>query len=75
MKPRLRPLQEALNGKEDVRLLYGGGDSGAPSTIDVSPKLLYERHKKSYLEAECLRTGLLKTYLLERIQKVLTAAV
>ncbi len=75
MKPRLRPLQDALNSKEEVRLLYGGGDSGVPSTIDVMPRLLYERHKKSYLEAECLRTGMLKTYLLDRIQKVMAPAV
>ena len=75
MKPRLRPLQEALNNQEEVRLLYGGGDTGAPSSMDVMPRLLYERHKKSYLEAECLRTGMLKTYLLERIQKVMAPAV
>lgn len=75
MKPRLRGLQEALNNKEEVRLLYGGGDSGAASSMDVMPRLLYERHKKSYLEAECLRTGMLKTYLLDRIQKVMAAAV
>ena len=30
MKPRLRGLQEALNNKDEVQLLYGGGESGAP---------------------------------------------
>ncbi|MEM8710936.1 MAG: exonuclease domain-containing protein [Planctomycetota bacterium] len=75
MKPRLRLLQEAVRNGEEVTLLYGGSDSGVPAPMDVMPRLLYERHKKSYLEAECLRTGLLKTYLLDRIQKVMATAV
>ena len=69
MKPRLRPLTEAVRNGDEVTLLYGG-DSGAPASLQVLPRLLYERHKKSYLEAECTRTGMLKTYLLDRIQKV-----
>ncbi len=75
MKPRLRPLQDALRNHEEVTLLYGGGESGVPASMEVMPRLLYERHKKSYLEAECLRTGMLKTYLLDRIQKVMAPAV
>ncbi|QDV05642.1 DNA polymerase III PolC-type [Planctomycetes bacterium Poly30] len=75
MKPRLRPLQDALRNGDEVTLLYGGGDSGVPSSLEVMPRLLYERHKKSYLEAECLRTGMLKTYLLDRIQKVMAPAL
>lgn len=71
MKPRLRPLAEAVRQGDEVTLLYGGADSGVPSSLQVTPRLLYERHKKSYLEAECNRTGTLKTYLLDRIQKVL----
>lgn len=70
MKPRLRPLTEAVRNGDEVTLHYGGSDTGVPSTMQVFPRLLYERHRKSYLEAECLRTGILKTYLLERIQKV-----
>jgi len=72
MKPRLRPLTEAVRNGDEVTLLYGGSDSGVPSSLNVLPRLLYERHKKSYLEAECSRTGLLKTYLLDRIQKVVS---
>lgn len=71
MKPRLRPLAEAVRNGEEVTLLYGGSESGMPASMSVLPRLLYERHKKSYLEAECVRTGTLKTYLLDRIQKVL----
>lgn len=70
MKPRLRPLTEAVREGNEVTLMYGGGDTGVPAPVPVLPRLLYERHKKSYLEAECLRSGLLKTYLLDRIQKV-----
>lgn len=71
MKPRLRPLSEAVRSGAEVTLLYGGTDSGVPSTLPVLPRLLFERHKKSYLEAECVRSGTLKTYLLDRIQKVM----
>lgn len=71
MKPRLRPLAQAVREQGEVTLLYGGAESSVPSSLPVMPRLLYERHKKSYLEAECIRTGTLKTYLLDRIQKVL----
>jgi len=68
MSPRLRPLEAAARDGNQVTLHYGG-DGGA-ARLAVLPRLLYERHKKSYLEAECLQSGLLKTYLLERVQKV-----
>ena len=74
MKPRLRPLAEAVRNGDEVTLLYGGAESGMASSLSVVPRLLYERHKKSYLEAECSRTGILKTYLLDRIQKVVCAS-
>ena len=67
--PRLRPLEAATRDAATVTLLYGSGE-GAFSRLRVVPRLLYDRHKKSYLEAECLSSGLLKTYLLERIQRV-----
>ncbi|MEL6429424.1 MAG: 3'-5' exonuclease [Planctomycetota bacterium] len=70
MKPRLRPLESAAREGEEVTLIYTGGDSQVAAQLPVLPRLLYERHKKSYLEAECRRTGLLKTYLLDKIQKV-----
>ena len=70
MKPRLRPLESAAREGEEVTLIYTGGDSQVAAQLPVLPRLLYERHKKSYLAAECRRTGLLKTYLLDKIQKV-----
>ena len=69
--PRLRPLERALTAQEPVRLLYARED-GAPTPIDVQPRFLFERRGKSYLEAECHSSGLLKTYLLERVRKVLS---
>lgn len=69
LSPRLRPLEAAARDGAGVTMLYGGSDA-APARLAVLPRLLYERHKKSYLEAECLQSGLLKTYLLERVQKV-----
>jgi DNA polymerase-3 subunit epsilon len=69
VSPRLRSLESAARDGAEVRLLYGGDDA-APARLSVLPRLLYVRHKKSYLEAECLHSGRLKTYLLERIQRV-----
>lgn len=69
LSPRLRALESAARDGAEVTLLYGGGAT-APARLPVLPRMLYERHKKSYLEAECLQSGLLKTYLLERVQKV-----
>lgn len=67
---RIRSLRDALAGAQAVTLLYGGED-GAPTRLPVIPRLLFERRKKGYLEAECQRTGLLKTYLLDRVQRIL----
>ena len=72
MSPRLRPLERAIAEDVSVTLAYALED-GAPVPIDVHPRFLYQRHGKSYLEAECLSSSLLKTYLLERIRKVLPA--
>lgn len=66
---RLRPLERAASSGEEVRLVYGDGRSS--SELPVMPLFLFERKSKGYLEAECLQSGLLKTYLLERIQRVL----
>ena len=66
---RLRPLERAARAGESVRLVYGEGRS--PSELPVTPLFLFERKGKGYLEAECHHSGLLKTYLLERVQRVL----
>lgn len=71
MSPRLRPLERALAAGEPVQLVYARED-GAPTPLHVQPRFLFERRGKSYLEAECQSSGLLKTYLLERVRKVLS---
>ncbi|HPF13161.1 MAG: 3'-5' exonuclease [Planctomycetes bacterium] len=70
MSPRLRPLERAIRDGVTVRLLYGE-DMGNPFPLEVRPKMLYESHAKSYLEGECQRSGELKTYLLQKIRKVI----
>ncbi|MCP3920681.1 MAG: WYL domain-containing protein [bacterium] len=70
MSPRLRPLEPAIAAGAQVRLLYGE-DGEVPVPLSVLPLFLFKRHKKSYLEAECLQSGLLKTYRLDRVRKVL----
>jgi predicted DNA-binding transcriptional regulator YafY len=52
-----------------VTLLYG--DAGAPpAPLPVVPWLIFEQGDHDYLEAECCRSGRLKTYRLERIQRL-----
>ena len=70
MSPRLRPLERALRDRVPVTLLYGEGLSGQ-TKLDVMPRLLFESHAKGYLEGECARTGELRTYLLQKVRKVL----
>jgi hypothetical protein len=36
----------------------------------VRPRVLFELGRKAYLEAECQRSGTLKTYRLDRVQRV-----
>jgi len=67
---RARRLVEATRNSEEIQLLYGDSAS-PPARLSVLPRFLYERHQKGYLEAECLSSGMLKTYLLGRVQRVL----
>lgn len=69
LKPRQRALARAIEQAEPIRLVYGGGLE-PPAELPVLPLFLYQRKGKGYLEAECQQSGLLKTYLIERIQKV-----
>jgi DNA polymerase III epsilon subunit family exonuclease len=69
LSARLRGIERAVAENEEVNLHYTSAN-GAGSTLPVLPRFLFERKQKGYLEAECLRSGLLKTYLLERIKKV-----
>jgi len=66
---RLRALERACRDRVKLTLLYG--EEGAPARLPVAPRLLYEMGDKAYLEAECVRSGTLKTYRLDRVQRVL----
>lgn len=67
---RLRALERATRCESELTLLYGE-EQRTPTHLGVRPKFLYQRHKTGYLEAECLRSNTLKTYRLDRVQKVL----
>jgi DNA polymerase III epsilon subunit family exonuclease len=71
LSPRLRSLESACRERTRVTLLYGE-DSG-PSKLLVAPRVLFSMGEKSYLEGECVRSGTIKTYRLDRIQRVLDA--
>ena len=70
LNQRLRVLQQACRDGETVRLLYGEPPA-PPARLPVRPRLLYRRKKKDYLEAECELSGSLKTYRLDRVQRIL----
>jgi hypothetical protein len=42
--------------------------------LPVTPRLLFEQGERAYLEAECARSGLIKTYRLDRVQRVQASA-
>ena len=69
LSSRLRALRSALEQESEVHLIYSGTE-GTPATLPVIPRFMFERHGKAYLEAECLRSSTLKTYLLDRIRQV-----
>jgi len=70
LQRRLRPLEAATRDGIEVTLVYGEGEE-SPAQLTVRPRFLYRRNKNGYLEAECQRSGTLKTYRLDRVQKVL----
>jgi len=65
---RVRQLEAARMDANEVELVYGS--KGTPATLPVVPRFLFERGGHGYLEAECQRSGLLKTYRIDRIQRV-----
>jgi DNA polymerase III epsilon subunit family exonuclease len=69
LSPRLRALEEACRARRRITLHYGEGHEC--SRLAVHARLLFQSDGKGYLEAECERAGTLKTYRLDRIQKVL----
>ncbi len=70
LTPRLRALDEACRTQRRVTIVYG--EEGQLAHLPVSPRLLFRHDKKNYLEAECTRSGLLKTYRLDRVHQVHT---
>lgn len=69
----VRVLERAWREGRDVRLSYGEHRSSA-SLLDVRPTILYRTADRSYLEGECLRSGSIKTYRIDRIHRVEPAA-
>ncbi|MFT7668867.1 MAG: DNA polymerase III epsilon subunit family exonuclease [Planctomycetota bacterium] len=73
MPQRLRPLENAMRTHNELTLVYGTGQD-TPAHLHVRPRFLFQRKKVGYLEAECQRSGTLKTYRLDRVQKVLSTS-
>jgi DNA polymerase III epsilon subunit family exonuclease len=69
---RLRPIEGALREGAEVVLVYGESEEST-ARLGVRPRFLYQRKQVGYLEAECLRSATLKTYRLDRVQKVLAS--
>jgi len=67
--PRLRFLEEACRAGARITILYG--ENEGPSRLSISPRILFESRRRGYMEAECARSGLLKTYRLDRVHRVL----
>lgn len=68
MPQRLRALSVACRDRGRVTLLYG--EEGAPARLPVAPRMLFTLGERGYLEAECVRSGTLKTYRLDRVQRI-----
>jgi DNA polymerase-3 subunit epsilon len=72
LKPRWRSLSDACARRAPLVLVYGSG-AEPPAELPVAPRLLFSAAEHGYLEAECLKSGTIKTYRLDRIQRVLEA--
>ena len=70
LAPRHRTLEAACREARPIELHYGEGKAREPAWLPVSPRVLFATRQRSYLEAECKRSGLLKTYRLDRIRRV-----
>lgn len=66
--PRHRPLAEACKSGARVTILYGEDEGVA--RLSVAPRILFESRRRGYMEAECARSGLLKTYRLDRVHRI-----
>ncbi len=68
MSPRLRPIEAAIRDTRPIKLMYGEAHT---YPIECHPRMLYQSHAKGYLEAECPKTGELRTYLLSKVRKAI----
>lgn len=66
---RIRGLGANLDSGEEITVLYGSSGE-QPATLSVRPRFAYRRRDKDYLEAECCHSGILKTYRLDRVLKI-----
>ncbi len=62
-------MLERIRASARVELVYGDAH-GTPARLGVYPRLLYQIKQRSYLEGECASSGTLKTYRLDRVQRV-----
>jgi DNA polymerase III epsilon subunit-like protein len=67
---RAEELARAARAGAEVTLVYGEAGQ-EPARLPVQPRLVYEQNQKGYFEGLCGRSGLLKTYRIDRVQKVL----
>jgi DNA polymerase III epsilon subunit family exonuclease len=72
LSPRLRPIEEALRSRARITVLYGEAEE--VSRLSLQPRILFESRRRGYMEAECARSGLLKTYRLDRVRRILENA-
>ena len=72
-RAHVRRLERARLEGERVELVYGDTHD-TPARLGVYPRLLYRIKQRSYLEGECASSGTLKTYRLDRVQRVETSA-
>lgn len=69
-KPSLcRRLEIARSLEQSIIFMYGDKNQ-PPARVEVTPRLLYRANQHDYLEAECQRSGMLRTYRVDRIIKV-----
>jgi hypothetical protein len=51
-------------------VLHYADPGQTPVPLPVYPRLVYKLRDRGYLEGECANAGILKTYRLDRIQRV-----
>lgn len=63
-----RAIQRACERGATLTLVYGSEDE-PPVPLVVRPRLVYTERERAYLEAECVQSGTLKTYRLDRVHR------